>query len=81
MKHLLVIEKPADVNQDYGISVPTLPGCFTTSIVLDDVETDAGEAIVFHQENPEARTIELENLELNMTELLLKGYILMTIDV
>jgi predicted RNase H-like HicB family nuclease len=43
-----------DLNSDYGVSFPDLPGCITAGKTLDEAREMAVEALAFHLEGLEA---------------------------
>ena len=48
MRYPIVIHK--DLDSDYGVTVPDLPGCFTVGETAEDALTQAAEAIECHIE-------------------------------
>jgi len=48
MRYPVVIHK--DLDSDYGVTVPDLPGCFSAGTTLDEVLVNAREAIECHLE-------------------------------
>ena len=48
MRYPVVIHK--DNESDYGVTVPDLPGCFSTGVTLDDALYQVSEAIECHLE-------------------------------
>ncbi len=48
MHYLVVIHK--DLDSDYGVTVPDLPGCFSAGSTMDEVLKMTREAILFHLE-------------------------------
>lgn len=48
MRYPIVIHK--DTDSDYGVTVPDLPGCFSSGETVDDALTQAVEAIECHIE-------------------------------
>lgn len=48
MRYPIAIHK--DVDSDYGVTVPDLPGCFSAGDSIDDAITAAAEAIECHLE-------------------------------
>lgn len=48
MRYPVVIHK--DLDSDYGVTVPDLPGCFLAGTTLDDALANAREAIECHLE-------------------------------
>ncbi len=65
MRYPVIIHK--DLNSDYGVTVPDLPGCFSAGETVDDALAQAVEAIECHLEGllidhdpvPAPQTIEL----------------------
>jgi predicted RNase H-like HicB family nuclease len=47
MRYAIVIE---DAGSNYSAYVPDLPGCVTTGVTLEEVESAISEAIEFHFE-------------------------------
>jgi len=47
MRYAIVIE---DAGSNYSVYVPDLPGCVTTGVTLEEVESAIREAIEFHLE-------------------------------
>jgi len=64
MKYPLIIHK--DINSDYGVTIPDLPGCFSAGSTLEMAIENSEEAILTHIEGllidnediPEPKTIE-----------------------
>lgn len=64
MNYPIVLHK--DIDSDYGVTVPDLPGCFSAGDSIDDALTNAVEAIECHLESmlidgdpiPPVRTVE-----------------------
>ena len=50
MRYPVIIHK--DLDSDYGVTVPDLPGCFTAGDTIDDAIVQAVEAIQCHIEGP-----------------------------
>jgi len=48
MRYPIFIEKDSD--SDYGVTIPDLPGCFSSGITLDEALSNAREAILTHIE-------------------------------
>ncbi len=48
MRYPVVIHK--DVNSDYGVTIPDLPGCFSAGDTVDDALIEVVEAIECHIE-------------------------------
>jgi predicted RNase H-like HicB family nuclease len=48
MNYPVVIHK--DIDSDYGVTVPDLPGCFSAGSTMDDALANAVEAIATHVE-------------------------------
>lgn len=48
MRYPVVIHK--DIDSDYGVSVPDLPGCFSAGTTMDEALTNIVEAIELHLE-------------------------------
>jgi predicted RNase H-like HicB family nuclease len=48
MRYPIIIHK--DINSDYGITVPDLPGCFSAGTNLEEALSNAEEAILTHIE-------------------------------
>jgi predicted RNase H-like HicB family nuclease len=48
MKYPIIIHK--DKNSDYGVTVPDIPGCFSSGQTLDEAIQNAEEAILTHVE-------------------------------
>lgn len=69
MKYTLIIHK--DENSDYGVTIPDLPGCFSSGETLDESIVNAEEAILTHIEGllmdneiiPEPKSIEKHKSE------------------
>lgn len=48
MRFPIVIEK--DLDSDYGVTVPDIPGCFSAGVTVDEAVDNAQEAILTHLE-------------------------------
>ena len=53
MNYPVVIHK--DIDSDYGVTVPDLPGCFSAGSTMDDALANAVEAIATHVEGTTPR--------------------------
>jgi predicted RNase H-like HicB family nuclease len=48
MKFAVFLEK--DIDSDYGVTVPDLPGCFSSGVTIEEALENAQEAILTHVE-------------------------------
>jgi predicted RNase H-like HicB family nuclease len=48
MKYAVYLEK--DIDSDYGVTVPDLPGCFSSGVTIEEAMENAQEAILTHVE-------------------------------
>lgn len=48
MLYPIAIEKPANINECYGVIVPDIAGCFSAGDTLDEAVKNAHEAIILH---------------------------------
>jgi predicted RNase H-like HicB family nuclease len=48
MKYAVFLEK--DMDSDYGVTVPDIPGCFSSGVTIEDALDNAQEAILTHIE-------------------------------
>jgi predicted RNase H-like HicB family nuclease len=48
MNYPVIIRK--DINSDYGVEIPDLPGCFSAGSSIDEAIENTREAILFHIE-------------------------------
>ena len=48
MKYAVFLEK--DIDSDYGVTVPDLPGCFSSGVTIEEALENVQEAILTHVE-------------------------------
>lgn len=51
MQLVIAIESPTGDDEDYGVCVPDLVGCFSSGSTLEEAKANAVESIAFHIES------------------------------